>query len=1287
MFGKVRAEGPLGALEPKGEGDAGALGVFEGGGAGEAVDWTFEFPRDGRGTGWKEVLGAGAADRVDAVANNDGEEVFECRHACGLLEVLFPEAGAGVGLPLSAPLSGVFVADFAGPASVGLVHEAEAAAREAVAVGEFGGDFLAEGDVTGVEGVIGGCLSDFDGDGREIVHACGVGRDEVFGNGAKDAATPDEVVGDAGVGLTVLGCEAVRGAREPPFGALVLLGGGAPWDARASCVPDDAEDTAAVGAPFPGLGAYLGPNVLVEPHGMEHVELRAEHEGPVDTSWGCEVGNFPTRPLVGTAVDMIGRMAQEPTADKLLLSLAQLAIERRPSAEVFGTLASPLVEGARVDYASLLARDADTNTWRVLGIYPHDRERDVGGVPRIRDAEVELLLQHPEGLAYRIEGDSPVEELLRGFGLQWGWSTLLTVEGEVFGVFTVARSTAEPFSEAEQGFLRTAARFLSHALREELRLAIVQRWGSRSRLLNDVSLLLGGGAPVETLFVELASRNREELPLDFLLLFRAVEGRLRASGVYPGSIRPWLHISHQESVWLEEKVAALDAPEVLSVEGLPEGFTKRLEAQGTRRVWFARLQDSGSTLGAVVVGWRSERRPTPTDEWFVQTLAALITQALAREQALARARLEAEQREVLARAAAVAASRAHSEDAVRALVGAVGRVVPRPVIGWAFVGEQAFRVAAGRNSPAATLERSVLPGVPLSGDVVFAFESLPRPLAAAGARSPSVAVVAAASGGELVGHLLVASRSAGFRFDERTVGLVSLVANVVAPALRNARLAEESDRLRRTMEVILQSLSEAILLLDKDVRLVWANAGGRAIADLVDPERRLRGVGAHLPYLTKEAGAALEAALERRERSVGRTSWVVDGRRRVWDFEIVPLDHPEYSVVCVASDVTAEVEANERAERHREEMERASRLAAIGEIVSGVAHELNNPLTSVLGFAELAAQSPAGAGVREELELIRREALRARNIVRDLLFIARPGTPERKPFDLGEVVAHVVRLRESGWRSGGLGYEVDVRVERPVLGSEGHVTQVVLNLVTNAEQALEGRAGARVGVHAWEEDGFAVVEVADNGPGVPAEVRERIFEPFFTTKAGRGTGLGLSLSRSIVESHGGRLWLEDGDGLTRFRFSLPLAEDPVATDDGPARASHAEATGALRVLVVDDEPGIRRMAEQLLLRAGHLVRCAATAADGVAIAQEWRPDAIICDYRLRGETADVVLEGLDRGDERLARRVILMTGATTDRGVAELARRYGLPVLAKPFGKDELLASLAEVTSLAFEGA
>lgn len=968
-------------------------------------------------------------------------------------------------------------------------------------------------------------------------------------------------------------------------------------------------------------------------------------------------------------------MAREPAETDLLLALAQLAVERRSLEEVFSAFARRLVDGASVEYASLLTRDAETNTWRVAAIFPEERAAQVGRVPRVTEADVERLRAAPAGLLYRTEGRTPIFALFRSFGLRWGWSVLLTLEEEVLGLFTVARCADTPFDESEQAFFRAAARFLSHALREEVRLAISQRWANRSRLLNDVSLLLGGGAPVEALFVDLAGREREELPLDLLLLFRVIDGRLRASGVHPGSLRPWSHLNREERQWLERRVAALESPEVASVEAFPDGISRRLQGQGIRRVWVGRLADSDGTLGVLVVGWRSERRPTPTEDWFVRTLATLISQALGRERALAQERLEADQREVLARAAAVAASHRTSEEVVRALAGPIGRVVPRPVIGWAFVGEGGFRLARGPRAPLGWLATNELPGLPLSGDIVFSFDDLPPPLANAEVRSPSVAVVAAASGGELVGHLLVGSRTASFRFDDRSVGLVSLVASVVAPSLRNARLAEDADRLRRAMEVILQSLSEAILLLDKDVRLVWANERGKAIADAIDPERRLRGVAAHLPRLTEEVGRALVRALEGRERAVGRTRWTVEGRTRWFDFEMVPLDHPEFSVVCVVSDVTAQVEAAEQERRHREEMERASRLATIGEIVSGVAHELNNPLTSVLGFAELASRSAAAGAVREELELIRREALRARNIVRDLLFIARPGTPERKPFTLEDVVGHVVRLREREWRQHGLRSEVDVAVRRPVLGSEAQVTQVLLNLVTNAEQALEGRTEPCLWVRVWEEGDVAVVEVGDNGPGVPPEARARIFEPFFTTKKGRGTGLGLSLSRSIVESHGGRIWLEEGDGATRFRFSLPLASErlPEGRPEEPPRTGGDRR----RVLVVDDEEGIRRMAVRLLAGLGHEVCAVASAAEAEAAVRTWRPDAVLCDYRLRGETAGAVLARFQLAAPELIGRTLLVTGATSDRGVVELAEQYGLPVIAKPFSAEELAVAIA----------
>lgn len=373
-------------------------------------------------------------------------------------------------------------------------------------------------------------------------------------------------------------------------------------------------------------------------------------------------------------------------------------------------------------------------------------------------------------------------------------------------------------------------------------------------------------------------------------------------------------------------------------------------------------------------------------------------------------------------------------------------------------------------------------------------------------------------------------------------------------------------------------------------------------------------------------------------------------------------------------DIVLALEEYER--RRQEQAERTARLAAIGQTLTAVAHELNNPLTAVIGLAELLASDPSAAAFRGDLATLRREASRARQVVQDLLLVARPGEAARQPVRIGDVVSHVERLRAAEWRRRGLKVTVDVREpSRLVLGSEPQLTGVLLNLVTNAEDALVGQQDAQLAIRAWPEDDALVVEVADNGAGVPFELRERIFEPFFTTKGPRGTGLGLGVARAIAEAHGGRLELVNpGSPGATFRLTLPLGEPApgAGAPDVPSRP--------LRVLVVDDDPAVSLTVQRSLTTRGWEVRFAATPAEAAAVVGEWVPDVVLCDYWLRGGTARDVLERLAALDPEVERRFLLTSGAATSAEVARLARERGLPLLPKPFTHEELVAAVARFT-------
>ncbi len=229
---------------------------------------------------------------------------------------------------------------------------------------------------------------------------------------------------------------------------------------------------------------------------------------------------------------------------------------------------------------------------------------------------------------------------------------------------------------------------------------------------------------------------------------------------------------------------------------------------------------------------------------------------------------------------------------------------------------------------------------------------------------------------------------------------------------------------------------------------------------------------------------------------------------------------------------------------------RQERLAAVGQLVSGVAHELNNPLQVVAGLAEVADRDPQlTEALRHDLQVMRSESLRAGDIIRNLLLFVRQQCGPPGPVELADVVQSVVQLRQHDLERQAIAIATDIRTARPVQAVFSELQQVVLNFVVNAEQALDHvRGQRRIAITAVEAGETVRVEVSDNGPGVSPEHESKLFQPFFTTKpVGQGTGLGLSVSYGIIESHGGTIGYQtNASGGATFFFELPaLVHAPV----------------------------------------------------------------------------------------------------------------------------------------------
>jgi signal transduction histidine kinase/ActR/RegA family two-component response regulator len=495
----------------------------------------------------------------------------------------------------------------------------------------------------------------------------------------------------------------------------------------------------------------------------------------------------------------------------------------------------------------------------------------------------------------------------------------------------------------------------------------------------------------------------------------------------------------------------------------------------------------------------------------------------------------------------------------------------------------------------------------------------------------------------------------------------------------------------RNLRLLMEAVPDAITVVDRDGRVLDENSSGRTLVNAAPGEDRetsgrrsglgwLEGTGARIAR--ENLAAAFDGELRRFEVPFQRP----DGSDGTGQVLLAPVREGGRipKVLVLVRDITDQ-------RRTQTQLQQAEKLAAMGQLVSGVAHEINNPAAIISGFAQTLLLDQLPPDQRETVQMMYDEATRIGRITSNLLAFARAGSKERTLVELNEIVRRTFALRSYHLTTLNITVNLELDEANPKAWANGsEVQQLLLNLLINAEQALttvQGRRVITIRTIAAGDDGVEL-QIADTGPGIPMEIQEKIFDPFFTTKPeGMGTGLGLSICYGIAHDHGGRISVHSvpGHGAT-FTVTLPRDARTRQRSTPPPMQIPEEARepdDALSVLLIDDEEGLRRAVVNFLKRRGMHVIAVEDGGDALRVLRRERFDVIVSDVRMPGMSGGEFLERLRREHPAMVKRLIFTTGDSFASDTSSLLRDSGVPSLVKPYDFAKLEGILRKIAEAA----
>ena len=491
----------------------------------------------------------------------------------------------------------------------------------------------------------------------------------------------------------------------------------------------------------------------------------------------------------------------------------------------------------------------------------------------------------------------------------------------------------------------------------------------------------------------------------------------------------------------------------------------------------------------------------------------------------------------------------------------------------------------------------------------------------------------------------------------------------------NLLITKEEEDLKRAkdrLRLVYDSVTDYLLVVDYDHVIREANR--RFIESFAADGESVIGRKVY-PYFGLDKpikGCAVRRAIDSKEPAELEMT-LSDGRVVNWRAFPLLEDGGARKAVVYIKDITDQ-------RLLMQKLVHSDKLSSLGELVSGVAHELNNPLTAVICFSELIlADEKLDAEEREKIRKINEASIRCRKIIANLLAFARCQRPERRYSDINKVITESVELRANQMRLDNVEVRLGLGEVPKTMFDCNQLQQVFLNLINNAVDAIKetGRPG-RVSISSRQMGERIVIDVEDTGKGIPTEIAARIFDPFFTTKeAGRGTGLGLSISYGIIREHGGEIYAAPGKGGgTVFTVELPVVEEiePEVTEEVPSYSEERlkERARGLRALIVDDETMVLDVLEKALTSSGFSVEKTESAREALKMLTDLEFDLIISDMKMPGLGGKELYGEVKRIRPGMLKKIIFITGDSLNKETEAFLSSIGGLSLRKPFTLKQL---------------